>query len=77
MHVREWSHAKERLLGESQRKRQNQIEATNFEKSRGYVRRNFSSKGFNWRDNPLEVDTSSSSEDEVATTMRNGKNVDT
>ena len=63
--VKEWSEAKERLSVEITRKQENQIQGTKFEKARGYVRKNYSSKRFNPNHNPLLEDTSSSEEEQV------------
>lgn len=46
--IKEWSTAKERISVELTRKGENRTEATKFEKARGFVRSNYSSKGYNY-----------------------------
>jgi len=56
------------------RKSQNQNEATKFEKSRGFVRKNWSSKRFDPKKDPLKEETSSSgSEEEEVARIISGK----
>lgn len=64
-HIKEYSNAKERLSVEISRKYENATEGNKFEKARGFVRRNWSSKRFDPQQNPLIEDTSSSGSDEV------------
>lgn len=64
-HIKDYSNAKERLTVEISRKFENATECNKFEKSRGFVRRNWSSKRFDPQQNPLIEDTSSSGSDEV------------
>jgi hypothetical protein len=45
-HIKDYSNAKERLTVEISRKYENQTEGNKFEKARGFVRRNWSSKRF-------------------------------
>jgi hypothetical protein len=54
------------------RKNEGRTEGTKFEKARGFVRSNWSSKNFQAGDNPLEFDTSTS-EDEDAITVVQGR----
>jgi hypothetical protein len=69
--LKDWSEAKERLSVEIARKIEGHNEGTKFEKARGFVRKNFSSKNFDPNLNPLLEDTSSSSgEENEAQTMR-------
>ena len=72
--VREWSSAKERLSVEISRKIENQNQGTRFEKARGYVRSNYSTKNFDHNHNPLLEDTLSS-EDEEAQIQQKGGNM--
>jgi hypothetical protein len=59
---------------EIQRKKEHQNVATNFEKARGFVRRSFKSKNFDYRNNPLMEESSEdeeygSEEDQEAITI--------
>lgn len=62
--MKEWSEAKERLSVEISRKFEGQNHGTKFEKARGFVRKNFNTKNFDPKLNPLLEDTSSSSGEE-------------
>lgn len=64
-HIKDYSNAKERLTVEISRKYENQTEGNKFEKARGFVRRNWSSKRFDPQSNPLIEDTSSSGSEEA------------
>jgi hypothetical protein len=56
--VKEWSDARARMEVEIQRKKEHQNFATNFEKARGFVRSNWKTKNFDYRDNPLVEESS-------------------
>ena len=56
--MKEWSDARGRMEGDIQRKKEHVIEGNNFEQARGYVRSNWSTKNYNWQENPLEAESS-------------------
>jgi len=60
--MRGWSSAKGRLEGEIQRKKEQIANGSNFEKARAFNRRNWSSRGFNPHQNPLNELSSDSEE---------------
>lgn len=59
----EWSHAKSRLEEDIQRKKEHANSASKFE-VRGYKRKSFKTKNFNYRDNPLMQESSSENEED-------------
>ena len=62
--IKLWQHTRGRMEGEIQRKKEHLNFATDFQKARGFVRTNWSTKNFNPEDNPLEMTSSSEEEDD-------------
>ena len=62
-YLREWCQARGRMEAEIQRRKEHLNDATNFEKARGFVRTNWSSKNWNINDDPTELESSTDSED--------------
>ena len=56
--MKEWSDARCRIEGDIARKQEHVREGNNFEKARGFIRRNWSSKNFNPKSNPMEEESS-------------------
>lgn len=68
--MKEWSHAKQRVETEIQRKKEHQVTGSNFE-ARGFVRTNWKSKNFDPESNPLLEDSSSDDSDNMAHQQNN------
>jgi hypothetical protein len=62
--LNQWAQARGRLESEIQRKKEHLNFATNFEKTRGFVRTNWKSKNFNPGDDPTQFDSSTDESDE-------------
>ena len=58
----QWGQARTRIEGEIQRRKEHKVNATNFEKARGFVRTDWRSKNFNpnWDPTVLESSTDDS-----------------
>jgi hypothetical protein len=63
--LHDWADARGRMESEIQRRKEHKEVATNFEKARGFVRKNWKSKNFDPNDDPTKYD-SSTDESELA-----------
>lgn len=63
--LHDWADARGRMESEIQRRKEHNEVATNFERARGFVRKNWKSKNFDPNDDPTKYD-SSTDEDELA-----------
>jgi hypothetical protein len=61
--MKEWSDARARMEMEIQRKKEHLNEGTNFAEARGFVRKNWKTKNFNYENNPLLEESSTDTED--------------
>lgn len=61
--MKEWSDARARMEMEIQRKKEHMNEGTNFKEARGFVRKNWKTKNFNYENNPLLEESSTDTEE--------------
>jgi len=61
--MNEWAEARGRMEAEIQRRKEHLNFATNFEKARGFVRKNWKTKNFNPNDDPTQYDSSTDSDE--------------